>query len=53
MHRAAIVAFGNWAVKNSRLTVNPLDGLPKADETDVRRQRRPLSEAEPREQSGD
>ena len=39
-HRAALVAFCNWAIKNQRLKVNPLEGLPKADESEVRRQRR-------------
>ena len=42
-YRAALVAFCNWAVKNSRLTGNPLEGLPKADESVVRRERRALS----------
>ena len=41
-HRAAMVAFCNWAVKNNRLTANPIEGLPKADESEVRRQRRAL-----------
>ncbi len=45
-HRAALVAFCNWAVKNSRLTTNPLDGLSKADESEVRRQRRALTPEE-------
>ena len=41
-HRAAMVAFCNWAVKNQRLISNPLEGLSKADESEVRRKRRPL-----------
>ncbi len=41
-HRAALVAFCNWAVKDRRLTSNPLSGLSKADESDVRRERRAL-----------
>ena len=45
-HRAALVAFCTWAVKNQCLTTNPLDGLPKADENDVRRRRRALSAEE-------
>jgi len=45
-HRAALVAFCNWAVKDKRLANNPLNGLPKADESEVRRQRRALSPQE-------
>ncbi len=42
-HRAALMAFCNWAVKDHRLTSNPLEGLSKADESDVRRERRALA----------
>ena len=42
-YRAAIVAFCNWAVGHGRLTVNPLRGLSKLDESDVRRERRALT----------
>ena len=45
-HRAAMLAFCNWCVKNQRITTNPLEGLPKADESDTRRNRRPLSQDE-------
>ena len=45
-HRAALVAFCNWAVKNQRLTANPLEGLSKADESEVRRRRRALTPEE-------
>jgi len=41
-HRAALVAFCNWTTKNQRMVRNPLDKLPKADESEVRRKRRPL-----------
>jgi len=45
-YRAALVAFCSWAVKEGRLTTNPLEGLPKADESEVRRERRALSQEE-------
>jgi len=41
-HRAALMAFCNWAVKGQRLTSSPLAGLSKADESEVRRERRAL-----------
>ena len=46
MHRAAIVAFCGWCVSDGRLPSNPLAGLPKAEESEPARQRRPLSEDE-------
>jgi integrase len=40
-HRASAIAFGNWCVASGRLIVNPLKGIPKADENaDPRRRRR-------------
>ena len=45
-HRAALVAFCNWSVKNQRLTTNPLEGLSKADESETRRERRALTGGE-------
>ena len=45
--RAAWMAFLNWCVAGSRLAVNPLAGLPKANEkADRRRQRRAMTDAE-------
>ena len=46
MHRAAIIAFCNWCVAEGRLIVNPLAGLPKVQETEPSRKRRPLTEDE-------
>jgi len=46
MHRAATVAFCNWCVAEGRLTANPLAGLPKAEEAEPARKRRPLTEDE-------
>ena len=46
MHRAAIIAFCNWCVAEGRLLVNPLAGLPKVQETEPTRKRRPLTEDE-------
>ncbi len=46
-HRDALVTFCNWCVENRRLTVNPLQRVPKANEKlDPRRQRRALNETE-------
>jgi integrase len=46
-YRAAAVAFCNWCVQTSRLIVNPLARIAKADEhVDRRRQRRALTEGE-------
>ena len=46
-YRAAIVAFCNWCVESSRLSLNPLTRLHKADEhSDRRRNRRALTEAD-------
>ncbi len=43
-HRAAWVAFCNWAVRDGRLSVNPVAGIPKCNEkVDQRRNRRALS----------
>jgi len=42
-HRAALVAFCRWAVRENRLQRNPLAGLPKADESEKARERRALS----------
>jgi len=46
MHRAAIVAFCNWCVSEGRLAAHPLAGLPKAEEAEPARKRRPLTEDE-------
>ena len=46
MHRTAIVAFCNWCVIEGRLPANPLAGLPKVEETEPARKRRPLTEDE-------
>jgi len=46
MHRAAIIAFCNWCVSEGRLPANPLAGLPKAEESEPTRKRRPLTEDE-------
>ena len=46
MHRAAIVAFCNWCVTEGRLAANPLAGLPKTEEAEPTRKRRPLTEDE-------
>jgi len=46
MHRAAIVAFCNWCVAEGRLTLNPLAGLPKAEQAEPARKRRPLTDDE-------
>jgi len=46
MHRAAIVAFCGWCDSVGRLPGHPLASLPKVEETDPARKRRPLSEAE-------
>ncbi len=41
------ISFVNWCVKNSRLTVNTLAGIPRSNEkADPRRQRRALTEGE-------
>jgi len=46
-HRDALVTFCNWCVETGRLTVNPFQRVPKANEkADPRRQRRSLTEAE-------
>jgi len=45
-YRAALVAFCNWAVQEGCLIANPLEGLPKADETEKRRERRVLNPRE-------
>ncbi len=43
----SLLAFCNWAVETSRLTSNPFDAVPKANEkTDPRRQRRAMVEPE-------
>ena len=46
MHRSAIVAFCNWCVSEGRLAAHPLAGLPKAEEAEPARKRRPLTEDE-------
>jgi len=46
MHRAAIVAFCGWCVSEGRLPAHPLAGLPKAEESEPARKRRPLTEEE-------
>lgn len=46
-YRAAAVAFGNWCIRNQRLTLNPFAAVSKANEAaDTRKQRRALSEDE-------
>jgi integrase len=45
-YRSAIMAFCRWAVSEQRLISNPLEGLYTADETDKKRLRRALTEAE-------
>ena len=46
-YRAAWIAFLNWCVEATRLSVNPLAGVPKVDEkSDRRRQRRAMTEVE-------
>ena len=46
-YRAAAVAFVNWCVETGRLLVNPLCKVPKAaEDVDLRRQRRALTEEE-------
>jgi integrase len=43
-YRIALVAFGNWCLREARLLNNPLAGLPKANEAvDRRRERRALT----------
>jgi integrase len=45
--RAAWMGFLNWCVDASRLAINPLSGVPKADErSGRRRQRRAMTESE-------
>ena len=46
MHRAAIVAFCNWCIAEGRLTASPLAGLPKVEQSEPARKRRPLTEDE-------
>jgi integrase len=46
-YRIALVAFGNWCMREARLLNNPFAGLPRANEaTDRRRERRALTLAE-------
>ncbi|MBX6314026.1 MAG: site-specific integrase [Isosphaeraceae bacterium] len=46
-HRAALIAFANWCVRTGRLSTNPFQGVPKANEAaDPRRRRRAMTEAE-------
>jgi len=46
-YREALVCFGNWARRTSRLTINPFSDLPRADQNaDRRHQRRALTAAE-------
>ncbi len=46
-YRAVWIGFLNWCVTESRLSENPLAGVPKADErADRRRQRRAMSDDE-------
>jgi integrase len=46
-YRSACVAFGNWCVQSKRLVINPLAGIPKANEkADPRRHRRAMTEVE-------
>jgi len=46
MHRTAIVAFCNWCVAEGRLPANPLACLPKVEEAEPSRKRRPLTKDE-------
>ena len=47
VHRNALVGFCNWCVENQRLTSNPVNIVPKANErADIRRQRRAMTEVE-------
>ena len=47
LYRGALVSFGNWCVETSRLTSNPFDAVPKANErADPRRRRRAMTEDE-------
>ncbi|MCD6304616.1 MAG: site-specific integrase [Planctomycetes bacterium] len=46
MHRSAIMAFCNWCVNERRLVANPLAGLPKVEQAEPARKRRPLTEDE-------
>ena len=46
LYRSAIMAFCNWCVEEGRLLANPLTGLPKVQETEPVRKRRPLTEDE-------
>jgi len=46
MHRAAVVAFCNWCVAEGRLPANPLACLPKVEEAEPSRKRRPLTQDE-------
>ncbi len=41
-----LIAFGNWCVTNGRLTSNPFRGIAKANESETRRRRRAMTEAE-------
>ena len=45
-YRSAIVTFCRWAVREGRLLSNPLDLLGTADESETKRNRRPLTAAE-------
>jgi integrase len=46
-YRNALVTFGNWCIETNRLTSNPFDVVPKANEkADRRRQRRAMAEDE-------
>lgn len=47
VHRAALVGFCNWAVRESRLRVTPLEGVPVANEkADRRHERRVFTDDE-------
>src|SRR5262249_19128168 len=46
-YRAALVGFCNWCINTDRLTANPFDAIPKANEqADRRRLRRAMEESE-------
>jgi integrase len=46
-HRAALIAFANWCIRSGRLSTNPFNGVPKANEAaDPRRRRRAMTESE-------
>jgi hypothetical protein len=45
-HRAALIAFANWCARTGRLSTNPFNGVPKANEAADPRKRRAMTEGE-------